>query len=156
MGLPLELPPLRDRVDDIPLLVKFFLQKHRHKTQRELGVTPPDTIRALQEYRWPGNVRELGRVIEWAIVFGKSDRIRRDDLPAYVTQKLSKPTEGGSLTLDQAMESFERQFILRALEEVHGNVVEASALIDRAPNYLQRRISALNLRDELEAIRRRR
>jgi transcriptional regulator with GAF, ATPase, and Fis domain len=153
MGLPLELPPLRERVDDIPLLVNFFLQKHRHKTQRELGRTPPDTIRALQEYRWPGNVRELGRVIEWAVIFGKSDRIRRDELPANVTQKLSK-TPGGSLTLDQAMESFERQFILRALEETNGNVVEASALIGRAPNYLQRRISALNLRDELTKIRR--
>jgi transcriptional regulator with GAF, ATPase, and Fis domain len=156
MGLSLELPPLRERLEDIPLLVRFFLQIHKSKTQRELGPTPPDTIRALQEYHWPGNVRELSRAIEWAVVFGKSDRIRCDDLPPHVIGKPSRSQALGFGTLDEAMESFERQFILRALEEARGNVVEASSLIGRAPNYLQRRISALNLRSELDVIRKRR
>jgi Nif-specific regulatory protein len=153
LGLPLEVPPLRDRVEDIPPLVTFFLQKHRNYTQREIGATPPRTIQALQQYHWPGNVRELIRAIQWALVFGKSDRIRCEDLPVEITQQ-SVGSVPVPYSLDQAMESLERQFILRALQETNGNVVEASALICRAPNYLQRRISQLNLRDELERIRR--
>jgi transcriptional regulator with GAF, ATPase, and Fis domain len=151
MGLPLELPPLRDRLDDIPLLVKFFIQKHKGDTQREIGHTPPETIRVLQQYHWPGNVRELGRAIQWAVVFGKSDRVRPEDLPAEIMRK--EPASPGIQRLDQAMESFERQFILRALEETRGNVVEAAELLARAPNYLQRRISQFQLRDELDRIR---
>ena len=152
MGLPLELPPLHERLEDVPSLVKFFIQKYKQNTLREIGPTPPNTIRVLQEYHWPGNVRELAGAIRWAVVFGKSDRIRPEDLPPDVLKKgsASAATVG---RLDEAMESFERQFILRALEETRGNVVEAAALLARAPNYLQRRISQLELREDLDRIR---
>jgi transcriptional regulator with PAS, ATPase and Fis domain len=152
MGLPLQMPPLRERLEDIPQLAKFFIHKFKNYTQRELAATPPDTIRVLQEYHWPGNVRELMRAIQWAVVFGKSNRIRPEDLPAEIVKRGAKPSAGVS-RLDDAMESFERQFILRAIEETHGNVVEAAALIARSANYLQRRISQFGLRDELERIR---
>ena len=152
MGLPLEMPPLRDRLEDIPALAKFFIHKYKHTTQREIGPTPPNTVRVLQEYNWPGNVRELAGSIRWAVVFGKSDRIRPEDLPPDVLKRAA-----GSVAkigrLDEAMESFERNFILKALEETKGNVVEAADLLARAPNYLQRRISQLDLREELERIR---
>ena len=152
MGLPVELPPLRDRLDDIPLLVGFFLQKYKNQTQRDLGPTHPDTIRALQQYSWPGNVRELGRAIRWAVVFGRSDRIRPEDLPPEILSK-----DGLQQTalpkLEDALQSYEKQLISRALHETRGNVVEAASLLDRAPNYLQRRISQLNLRHELGKIR---
>ena len=151
MGLPIELPPLRDRLDDIPLLVAFFLQKYKSQTQRELGSTHPETIRVLQEYPWPGNVRELGRAIRWAVVFGKSNRLRPEDLPPEIFRKGDSPA--GVPKLEDALQSFEKQIIHRALEETRGNVVEAARLLDRAPNYLQRRISQLNLREELEKIR---
>lgn len=152
MGLPLEMPALRDRLDDVPVLVKFFVQKYKHITQREIGVTPPNTIRVLQEYSWPGNVRELAGAIRWAVVFGKSDRIRPEDLPPEIVKKTGA-SAGRVGRLDEAMESFERNFILKALEEAKGNVVEAANLLARAPNYLQRRISQLDLREELERIR---
>lgn len=152
MGLPLEMPPLRERLEDMPSLVKFFLQKFKHYTHREIGPTPPNTIRALQDYNWPGNVRELAGAIRWAVVFGKSDRIRPEDLPPIMLKK-DKPETAAIGKLDEAMESFERRFILRALEETRGNVVDAAALLARAPNYLQRRISQLELREDLERIR---
>jgi two-component system, NtrC family, response regulator HydG len=152
MGLPLEMPPLRDRVEDIPGLVKFFIQKHKSTTQREIGATPPNTIRALQDYNWPGNVRELANAIRWAVVFGKSDRIRPEDLPPDVLKR-SAASAAKVGRLDEAMELFERNLIVRALEETNGNVVEAANLLARAPNYLQRRISQLDLREELERIR---
>lgn len=154
MGLRLELPPLRERLEDIPLLVRFFLQQYRHNTPREIGATPPDTIAALQRYRWPGNVRELAGIVQWAVIFGKSDRIRPDDLPEHIWKAQDKSTTAVG-SLEEAMHSFERQFILRALEETKGNVVEAATLLARAPNYLQRRISQLGLRDDLDKIRQR-
>jgi transcriptional regulator with GAF, ATPase, and Fis domain len=152
MGLPIELPALRDRSDDIPLLVDFFLQKYKSQTQRELGSTHPDTIRTLREYAWPGNVRELGRAIRWAVVFGKSNRLRPEDLPPEVLRAGASPSSAVP-KLEDALQSHERQIIRRALEETRGNVVEAARLLDRAPNYLQRRISQLNLRQELDRIR---
>jgi DNA-binding NtrC family response regulator len=146
------MPPLRDRLEDIPGLVKFFIQKYKPTTQREIGATPPNTIRALQDYNWPGNVRELGNAIRWAVVFGKSDRIRPEDLPPHVLKR-SAASAAKVGRLDEAMELFERNLIVRALEETKGNVVEAANLLARAPNYLQRRISQLDLREELERIR---
>ncbi|HET9215424.1 MAG TPA: sigma 54-interacting transcriptional regulator [Terriglobia bacterium] len=151
MGLPVELPPLRERLDDIPLLVAFFLQKYKSQTQRELGPTHPETIRVLQQYAWPGNVRELGNAIRWAVVFGKSNRLRPEDLPPEIAGKGSSPSSVPKL--EAALQSYERQVIVRALEETRGNVVEAARLLDRAPNYLQRRISQLNLRGDLDRIR---
>jgi transcriptional regulator with GAF, ATPase, and Fis domain len=153
MGLPVVLPPLRDRVDDIPLLVNFFLQKYKSQTQREIGATHPDTIRILQQYAWPGNVRELGRAIQWAVVFGKSDRIRPEDLPPGIVNTGSR-AQPAVPKLEEALQSYERQLIIKALEETHGNVMEAARLLDRAPNYLQRRISQLKLRNDLDRIRR--
>jgi transcriptional regulator with GAF, ATPase, and Fis domain len=153
MGLPIMMPPLRERVDDIALLVNFFLQKYKSQTQRELGSTHPDTIRVLQQYSWPGNVRELGRAIQWAVVFGKSDRIRPEDLPPGLLKTGSRAASASTRNLEEALQSHERQLILKALEETHGNVVEAASLLGRAPNYLQRRISQLNLRKDLDKIR---
>ena len=152
MGLPVELPPLRDRLDDIPLLAGFFVQKYKNQTQRELGPTHPETIRVLQQHSWPGNVRELGRAIRWAVVFGKSDRIRPEDLPPEILRRNSSASSTVE-NLEDALEAYEKQLVHRALQETRGNVVEAATLLGRAPNYLQRRISQLNLRQELERIR---
>jgi DNA-binding NtrC family response regulator len=150
MGLTVTLPPLRERADDIPLLVGFFLQKLRHKAVREIGATPPDTLRVLQGYSWPGNIRELARAVDWAVVFGKSDRLRPEDFPPEIVA--NKP-ESSTRPLEEALELHERQLIVRALEETRGNVVDAAALLGRAPNYLQRRLNQLKLRTELERIR---
>lgn len=153
MGLPVTLPPLRDRVDDVPLLARFFLQKHKGSAQREIESLHPDTIRVLQQHTWPGNVRELARAIYWAVVFGKSNRIRPEDLPPEVLRgghRAAAPSVG---PLEDALQSHEKKLIVRALEETRGNVVDAAALLARAPNYLQRRISQLKLRTELDRIR---
>src|SRR4030095_10301928 len=134
----------RDRLDDIPLLAGFFVQKYKNQTPRELGPTHPETIRVLQQHSWPGNVRELGRAIQWAVVFGKSDRIRPEDLPPGIVNTGSR-AQSAAPQLEETRPFHERQLIIKALEETRGNVVEAARLLDRAPNYLQRRISQLKL-----------
>ena len=152
LGVTVDMPPLRERVEDIALLVRFFLDKHRRLAARELGATPPETLQVLRAYSWPGNVRELEVAIQSAIMFGKSNRIRPEDLPKDLlsrTAVVAKPAR----RLDDAKEEYERQLILRALEETRGVVSEAALLLDRVPTYLQRRISQLGLRDDLKRIR---
>jgi hypothetical protein len=129
-----------------------FFKSSRARLNGNSGSTHPETIRALQEYSWPGNVRELGRAIRWAVVFGKSSRLRPEDLPPEILRR-NDNTPASVPKLEDALQSHEKQIIRRALEETKGNVVEAAKLLDRAPNYLQRRISQLDLRPELERIR---
>jgi DNA-binding NtrC family response regulator len=113
----IELPSLRERISDIPLLADHFLQQvcaDSSKTVR--GISEP-AMAALQSYRWPGNVRELENVIERAVLLGKSDTIGLEDLPADLA--MAGPVAVapvGTRTLKQALEAPERQIILDVLE----------------------------------------
>jgi transcriptional regulator with GAF, ATPase, and Fis domain len=155
LGTQVVMPPLRERREDIPDLVHFFVDLFTKKAGRDLGRTHPDTIRYLQEYSWPGNVRELRDLIEEAVLFAKGDRIRPEDLPSYVTNTaMTAMVVPGPI--DSAKESCERQLIIRALEETRGNVTEAAVILGRLPTNLQRRISKLGLRSTVSQIRTRR
>jgi transcriptional regulator with PAS, ATPase and Fis domain len=134
----LELPPIRDRISDIPLLAEYFL-KHVNEDsgKKVLGFTD-DAMQSLQRYRWPGNVRELQNAIERAVLLGKSNIIGPEDLPANITA-------GGGITIEpvsnrslkQVLEGPERQIILDMLEANNWNrQVTAEALgINRTTLY---------------------
>ncbi|MEZ6095505.1 MAG: sigma-54 dependent transcriptional regulator [Pirellulaceae bacterium] len=123
----LQLPSLRERVDDIPALANFFLQKVCSETGRKFVGFDSDAMSALQQYGWPGNVRELQNVIERAVLLGKHDRVLGCDLPANVLgeQRVSDspilqsaaPTPNKRMTLKEALEGPERQIILQTLRE---------------------------------------
>jgi transcriptional regulator with PAS, ATPase and Fis domain len=118
----IELPPLRERISDIPLLAEHFLSRvcaDCHKTVR--GFTE-DAMAALQRYRWPGNVRELQNVIERAVLLGKSDIIGLENLPGGLT--VDSPVNLDQLAhrrLKEALSTPERQIILQVLESNHWN-----------------------------------
>lgn len=153
LGVVITVPPLRERLEDIPSLVDFFLEHSRKETSRELKPTPPETIRVLREFSWPGNVRQLQRVIHEAVAFGSSDRIRPRDLPENIRASGSsvEANEGGRL--DDVKDSFERGVILNTVREVSGNVSQAAALLGRSRPYLERRITKLGLREQVSEIR---
>jgi len=152
--LRLKMPPLRERMEDIPTLVSFFLQVLRKNTERTLETTPPETLRVLREYGWPGNVRELKNAIEWAVVYGKSERIRPADLPPWVLQSAPPPPPANTgASLSEARGAFERQLIMKALEDSGGRVSDAAKVLRRARTFLERRITQLGLRGELAKIR---
>jgi DNA-binding NtrC family response regulator len=113
----LELPSLRDRISDIPLLAGHFLARVCEETRKPVRGFADEALAVLQRYRWPGNVRELQNVIERAVLLGKGDVVRLEDLPANVVAAapLAMPTAAGR-TLKQALEAPERQIILDALE----------------------------------------
>jgi len=113
--IPIEVPPLRDRAEDIPLLVDWFVQKHSGRTGRSIEAVDDDVMAALQKYHWPGNVRELENTIERAIVLTTGSTIARD----VVTMEEPLPLRGDgdvpSLRLHENVEWMERETIRRAL-----------------------------------------
>ncbi|MGE0404410.1 MAG: sigma 54-interacting transcriptional regulator, partial [Kofleriaceae bacterium] len=87
----IEVPPLRDRLDDVPLLAEFFLNRFRHQAARRLSGFAPDALAAMTRYSWPGNVRELRNAVERAIVLGDRDQIVAQDLPPQVLAQAQAP-----------------------------------------------------------------
>jgi two-component system NtrC family response regulator len=130
--VPLELPPLRERRDDIPELAQFLFRKHKDRHGLNTLRLSPAVIAHLSRYRWPGNVRELENVIERLVVLSASDDITEADLPdsfrsnpqARESFRLELPDDGISL------EAVERELLLRALERFHWNQTQAARYLD--------------------------
>uniref|UniRef100_A0A7C4YD17 Sigma-54-dependent Fis family transcriptional regulator n=1 Tax=candidate division WOR-3 bacterium TaxID=2052148 RepID=A0A7C4YD17_UNCW3 len=126
---PIELPPLRERIEDIPLLVQHFIKKYSFELKKKVTGIEDDALKRLQEYRWVGNVRELENIIERAIIISEGEKITDKDI--FITQKEEKM--GLPLDLKEAgrigaMEA-ERIVILRALNITKGNKLKASRLL---------------------------
>ena len=118
----IELPVLRERISDIPLLARHFLEQVCEDSGKQVRDFTDEAMAALQAYRWPGNVRELQNVIERAVLLGKSDRVGLADLPGALAAAGPVPVEPvGSRTLKQALEGPERQIILEVLESNNWN-----------------------------------
>jgi DNA-binding NtrC family response regulator len=134
----IELPPLRERISDIPLLTQHFLEQVCSDTGKPLRRVADQALAALQAYRWPGNVRELQNVVERAVLLGKSDTICLEDLPPGLVSAGPVAIDPvGTRTLKQAMEGPERRIIFEVLEANQWNRhVTAEALgINRTTLY---------------------
>jgi len=118
-----ELPPLRTRTSDIPLLAHSFLEQVREDARREVTGFADDALLALERYHWPGNVRELQNVVERAVLLGKDSVIRFVDLPTDVrgTSNVMVSAPVGQQTLKEALEGPERQIIREVLESNNWN-----------------------------------
>ncbi|MCC7086999.1 MAG: sigma-54-dependent Fis family transcriptional regulator [Pirellulales bacterium] len=117
-----ELPPLRDRLSDIPLLAQHFLEEVCEESGRKVQAFSEDAMTALQRYRWPGNVRELQNIVERAVLLGKDDTVQVHDLPSQLAAEapISAHSDPGK-NLKQALASPEKQIILEVLERHHWN-----------------------------------
>ncbi len=121
--IPLEVPPLRERKDDIPLLVTHFLEKYNKQFNKKIEVIEDDAMKYLQNYTWPGNIRELENLIERSVVLNKTGKLSFKDFPSYVIQRedeleIQIPTDG---LLTDIVDTYERRIILRALKENNFN-----------------------------------
>ncbi|MFH1931117.1 MAG: sigma-54 dependent transcriptional regulator [Pseudomonadota bacterium] len=126
----IEVPPLRERVDDIPLLVKHFIEKHVSDEDKGKIELSPEVWKAFYAYSWPGNVRELENVIERAVVLSVGEMITMEDLPDYLSEKKEEEIDLDkivplNLTLPEAFERFEEKLIRRAL--AHSDQVQSRA-----------------------------
>ena len=118
--IPIYVPPLRERKDDIPFLASHFLQKFSREKGKEVAGISPEVMEILLSHSWPGNVRELENVIEHATIIAKKDRILPKDLPLYLLQK---PLPAQQLV---SLQDYEKSLILKTLEETNWNKHQAS------------------------------
>jgi Nif-specific regulatory protein len=146
--LQLEMPPLRQRPEDIPLLAKFFAARYGEKCNRRITAISLEAQKRLLSYDWPGNVRELENAIERAVVLGTTDLILLEDLPEAIleteTRTMAAPTK-----YHEAVAETKKHIILQAMDQTKGNYTDAAKLLGVHPNYLHRLIRNLNLREHL-------
>lgn len=151
--IPFYVPPLRDRKEDIPLLVKEFLEEFGPRYGRPHMEMTEEALTALRQYHWPGNVRELRNLVERVLILNpKVQRIEKKHLPMLVYRG-PKLTESGRIntkteefsSLVEAREAYEREFILKKLDEVHGNVSRAAEGLGLERSHLYRKMKALGV-----------
>ena len=126
--IPIELPPLRERRDDIPALVDHFVRKHSQRTGRRIDRIDDGVVQALQQYAWPGNVRELENTIERAVVLTPGTIITADSI-STLSVGASQAPGLPSLRLRQNIEWVEKETIRRALESSKGVKKDAAELM---------------------------
>ena len=136
----IDVPPLAQRADDIPLLVEHFVHRYSRECNKPVDELSPEVLTALREYEWPGNVRELQNVIERAVVLAEGPVIQLSDLPLDVLlpKHREKVRTADHLPLKNATEEFERQIVLRVLERVGGNQSEAARILGLHRNTINR------------------
>jgi DNA-binding NtrC family response regulator len=149
----IELPPLRQRKDDIPLLIKHFVEIYGRENSKEVEGVSEDVYEILDVYDWPGNVRELENLIERAIVFSRSKIITRESLPPFLLTKEAAPdgwliTPEESLDLRERTQSFQKKIILTALKKTKGVQKQAAKLLGVKPTTLNEMIKRLQIDTE--------
>jgi DNA-binding NtrC family response regulator len=142
--VPVHVPPLRERPEDIPHLVEHFVRKVARECSRDVRGVSAGALDVLTRYDWPGNVRELENVIHRAVVLAREPVLHLTDLPLDVAMPEASPrlTEDESLPLREALERFERQYILRVLERGRWNVSRAARLLGVHRNTVLTKLAA--------------
>ena len=150
--IPFYVPPLRDRKEDIPLLVKEFLVEFGAEYGRPRAEMSEDALAALRQYHWPGNVRELRNLVERVLILNpRAQRIERKHLPMLVYREATRDSARSSTraeefpTLLQAREAYERDYILKKIDECHGNVSRAAEALGLERSHLYRKMKALGV-----------
>ncbi|MFT4705943.1 MAG: two-component system response regulator AtoC [Bradymonadia bacterium] len=131
--LPITLPPLRERPEDVPLLLEHFIARHNTVMKTQVRGVSPRAMSALVAYQWPGNVRELENVVERAMVLTESPIIELESLPDAVQQRddsIRQIFDSDDLSVKKASRALETTLIARALRETNGNRTAASKLLE--------------------------
>ena len=146
--VPIVVPPLRERIQDVPLLVEHFIRRDNRRFHKRIDGLSPEALAALNAYRWPGNVRELENVIERCVVLAEGPIIHLNDLPLDVSlpQQATKVRAAEALPLNQATDQFEQQIVLRVLERVGWNLTEAGRILEIHRNSLRVKLARWGIR----------
>jgi two-component system, NtrC family, nitrogen regulation response regulator NtrX len=143
--VPFFVPPLRERKQDIPLLAREFLLEFGRQYGRPRVEIGEEALDALAQYQWPGNVRELKNLIERVLILNpRVLRIERKHLPALSHKAGSRSVEEFS-SLQQARDAYEREYILKKIEEAHNNISHAAELLGLERSHLYRKMKALGI-----------
>jgi len=152
--IPVRMPALRDRIEDLPALARFFLARYNRKFRKNIQGIADSTIRILSAYWWPGNIRELENLVERLVAVTDKDWITDEDLP-YEFHVAQLDTEGPATEnlLERAVSTFERNFIVRALEKGNWNVTATAKALGIPLSTLKFKMDRLEIRELARRIR---
>ena len=152
--IPIRMPPLRDRIEDLPELALFFLRRYNTKFRKHIQGIADSTLDILKNYWWPGNIRELENLIERLVAVSDKDWITDEDLP-YELHMVQLDAQGPATEnlLERAVSTFERNFIIRALEKSHWNVTGTARALGIPLSTLKFKMDRLEIRELARKIR---
>jgi two-component system nitrogen regulation response regulator NtrX len=144
--IPFSVPPLRERKEDVPMLARHILKEFSSQYGRRPREITDDAIDTLMRYSWPGNVRELRNVIERIVIMNPTTiRFERKHLPPLVYRDGSRRAGGEFLTLHEARAAYERDYILKKLDDNHGNISRAAEVLGLERSHLYRKMKTLGI-----------
>ncbi|QFT90273.1 Transcriptional regulatory protein ZraR [Bacillus sp. THAF10] len=141
--IPFEIPSLRERTEDIPMLVGHFIEKICKRTGRRISGVTEDALQSLSRYRWPGNIRELENVIQAAVHLSTGAKLSLEALPDYVTNAFALPL--GSNTLKETLEDAEKQAIIQTLEKMQQDKYQTAKQLGISKSSLYEKIKKYQL-----------
>jgi len=142
--IPFNVPPLRERLEDVRLLAEYFSREFSEAYGRRPKQFNDDAFEALGQYAWPGNVRELRNLIERIVIMNPQQRIERKHIPALVSRASGRGQAGFS-TLQDARAAYERDFIVKKLDDCQGNVSRAAEALGLERSHLYRKMKSLGI-----------
>jgi DNA-binding NtrC family response regulator len=152
--IPIRMPPLRDRIEDLPELARLFLDRYRTKFRKPVRGISASALKILSTYWWPGNIRELENLIERLVAMSDKEFITDEDLPLeYHFAKLDSAAPHGETLFQEACDTFERNFLLRALEKSDWNVTATAKYLGLPLSTLKHKMARLDLRDIARKLR---
>ena len=152
--IPVRLPPLRERIDDLPVLVDFFIRRYSTRFHKPVRGIAESTLRMLSHYWWPGNIRELENLVERLVAVSDKDWITGEDLPyEFHMVQLDADGPASENMLDRAVSTFERNFIIRALEKGGWNVTATARTLGIPLSTLKFKMDRLEIRELARRIR---
>jgi DNA-binding NtrC family response regulator len=144
--VPIVLPPLRGRKEDVPALAQFFMQRFSNESKKNFSEISQEAMEALTGYDWPGNVRELANVIERAVVLGQPPTIQIEDLsPGIIAAEAEVDNRSMSASYHESVDEYRREVIINALAQTQGNRAAAARLLGLQRSYLLKLMKSFNI-----------
>jgi len=140
--IPFEVPPLRDRKEDIPALIEHFAEHYCQRYGKRRKTIAEEAMERMLEYRWPGNVRELKNTVERLVIMVPGNVVKLSDLPTGIQRFQLREVRSAPKSLQEARQEFERRFILDKLREFDGNISRTAAAIGMERTHLHRKLKA--------------
>jgi transcriptional regulator with PAS, ATPase and Fis domain len=151
--IPIRIPPLRERIEDLPELVRFFLARYNTRFRKHVQGVATTTLGMLQNYWWPGNIRELENLVERLVATCSHDWVTDGDLPFELQVADIDRGVGSASLLDRALVTFERNYIIRALERSQWNVTQTARYLGIPLSTLKFKLDRLEIKDLAKKIR---
>jgi transcriptional regulator with PAS, ATPase and Fis domain len=150
----IELPPLRQRKEDLPLLIQSFITEFNSRNNKRVSAVEPAAMKVLEHYHWPGNVRELRNVIERAVILSSGEFLELKHLPPYLTETPAPaaPVGGAALTPGMTVEEAENRLIMLTLEHARGNKTRAAEILGISLKTLHNKLNKMRGRTSEETI----